>query len=100
MPVLLKSRDELLQHLIEHPCLTPQELPLGNLLVDCGIIGPEQLEKALIHQHKHPEHGRLGQVLLALQMATPEQLSMTLAQQLGVPQVSLEHFDIRRRPSS
>lgn len=95
MSVLLKSRDELLQHLVEHSCLTPQELPLGNLLVDCGIIGQEQLKKALIHQHKHPEYGRLGQVLLALQMITPEQLSMTLAQQLGVPQVSLEHFEIQ-----
>jgi len=95
MPVLLKSRDELLQHLVEHSCLTPQELPLGNLLVDCGIIGQEHLKKALVHQHKHPEYGRLGQVLLALQMVTPEQLSMTLAQQLGVPQVSLEHFEIQ-----
>lgn len=45
MSVLLKSRDELLQHLVEHSCLTPQELPLGNLLVDCGIIGQEQLKK-------------------------------------------------------
>ena len=95
MSALLKNSHELLQHIHEHPCLTPQELPLGNLLVNCGVISQEQLEKALTYQHEHPDDGRLGQVLLKLQMVSAEQLNMILAQQLGFVRVSLEHFDIQ-----
>mgnify|MGYP000225744176 CR=1 FL=1 len=40
----------------------------------------EELEKALSHQHEHPELGRLGQVLLELKMISAERLGLTLAQ--------------------
>ncbi|MDZ7922457.1 MAG: GspE/PulE family protein [Marinagarivorans sp.] len=83
------------QHLQEHPSLTPPGMSLGNLLIECGVITPSQLEKALSHQHQHPELGRLGQVLLELKMISAERLGLTLAQQLGIAQVSLENFDIQ-----
>ena len=35
----------------------------------------EELEKALSHQHEHPELGRLGQVLLELKMISAERLA-------------------------
>ena len=64
MSSLFKNSHELRQHLKEHPSLTPPGMSLGNLLLECGVITPSQLEKALNHQHEHPELGRLGQVLL------------------------------------
>ena len=66
MSSLFKNSHELRQHLQEHPSLTPPGMSLGNLLLECGVITPSQLEKALNHQHEHPELGRLGQVLLEL----------------------------------
>ena len=94
MSSLFKNSHELRQHLKEHPSLTPPGMSLGNLLLECGVITPSQLEKALSHQHEHPELGRLGQVLLELKMISAERLGLTLAQQLGIAQVSLENFDI------
>ena len=95
MSSLFKNSRDLRQHLQEHPSLTPQGMSLGNLLLECGVISPSQLEKALSHQHQHPELGRLGQVLLELKMISAERLGLTLAQQLGIAQVSLENFDIQ-----
>ena len=95
MSSLFKNSHELRQHLKEHPSLTPPGMSLGNLLLECGVITPSQLEKALNHQHEHPELGRLGQVLLELKMISAERLGLTLAQQLGIAQVSLENFDIQ-----
>ncbi|MBT9532268.1 MAG: type II/IV secretion system protein [Pseudomonas sp.] len=95
MSSLFKNSHELRQHLKEHPSLTPPGMSLGNLLLECGVISPSQLEKALSHQHQHPELGRLGQVLLELKMISAERLGLTLAQQLGIAQVSLENFDIQ-----
>jgi len=95
MSSLFKNSHELRQHLKEHPSLTPPGMSLGNLLLECGVITSSQLEKALSHQHEHPELGRLGQVLLELKMISAERLGLTLAQQLGIAQVSLENFDIQ-----
>ena len=95
MSSLFKNSHELRQHLKEHPSLTPPGMSLGNLLLECGVITPSQLEKALSYQHEHPELGRLGQVLLELKMISAERLGLTLAQQLGIAQVSLENFDIQ-----
>ena len=49
MSSLFKNSHELRQHLQEHPSLTPPGMSLGNLLLECGVITPTQLEKALSH---------------------------------------------------
>ena len=95
MAQLFKTSSELQQYLQKHPTLTPAGISLGTLLLDCGAITQTQLEQALAHQHAHPELGRLGQVLLNLKMLSAERLGLTLAQQLGIAQVSLENFDIQ-----
>ena len=95
MAQLFKTSSELQQYLQKHPTLTPAGISLGTLLLDCGAITQSQLEQALAHQHAHPELGRLGQVLLDLKMLSAERLGLTLAQQLGIAQVSLESFDIQ-----
>ncbi|OYT95225.1 MAG: hypothetical protein CFE49_13945 [Pseudomonas sp. PGPPP3] len=95
MAQLFKTSSELQQYLQKHPTLTPAGISLGTLLLDCGAITQSQLEQALAHQHAHPELGRLGQVLLNLKMLSAERLGLTLAQQLGIAQVSLESFDIQ-----
>ena len=45
MSSLFKNSHELRQHLKEHPSLTPPGMSLGNLLLECGVITPSQLEK-------------------------------------------------------
>src|SRR3989338_1726325 len=95
MPHTIKTRVELQQHLQEHPCLIPQDVSLGTLLIRGEAISPAQLDQALLHQHDHPELGRLGQVLIALNMLSAELLAQTLALQLGIAQVNLEGFDIQ-----
>ncbi|HLD66707.1 MAG TPA: GspE/PulE family protein [Pseudomonas sp.] len=95
MPHTIKTRVELQQHLQEHPCLIPQDVSLGTLLIRGEAISPAQLDQALLHQHDHPELGRLGQVLIALNMLSAERLAQTLALQLGIAQVNLEGFDIQ-----
>jgi type IV pilus assembly protein PilB len=95
MSLILKNSSELQHYLQQHPCLTPLGISLGILLLESQLITPAQLEKALTYQHEHPDSGRLGQVLLELKMISAERLNLTLAQQLGIAQVSLEHFDIQ-----
>jgi len=94
MDRLLTSPEELRQFILQQPYPPRKYSPIGELLVRGGVITAEQLERALRHQQEHPELGPLGQVLLSLQMLDAEQLTQTIAQQLNIPRVDLNHFDI------
>ncbi len=94
MDRLLTSPDELRQFLCQQPHPPRKYSPIGELLVRGGVITAEQLERALRHQQEHPELGPLGQVLLSLQLLDAEQLTEAIAQQLNIPRVDLNHFDI------
>jgi type IV pilus assembly protein PilB len=58
---------------------------LGDLLVEKGLITPEQLQQALKHQHEHGQSKLLGEVLIELKIATEEQVLEHLAEAYGVP---------------
>lgn len=64
--------------------------PLGEILVDAGIINTEMINYALSVQRVSKE--RLGDVLLRLRFATDVEIAHTLATQSGVRYESLEAF--------
>jgi type IV pilus assembly protein PilB len=60
---------------------------LGEILIEKGFLQKEQLEKALEVQKQ--SNNRLGQTLIFLGLITEEQLADCLAQQLGIPYISM-----------
>lgn len=65
---------------------------LGDLLVEAGLITPEQLTKALAVQKKTGD--RLGRILINLGYVTEENIIEVLEFQLGVPHVDLNKMQI------
>ncbi len=65
---------------------------LGELLVDAGLITPEQLQSAITHQKI--AKGRMGSNLVALGYITEEVLMDFLSRQLNVPRVDIRSLDI------
>ena len=61
---------------------------IGQILVDLGFIGEEQLESLLEEQQQRPGE-MLGQVAISLGMITDDQLAQGLAEQMGMQVVSL-----------
>lgn len=59
--------------------------PLGQSLVDRGIIGPEQLQRALDEQRMSNSQKLLGEILVERGMASEEQICEVLAEGYGVP---------------
>jgi len=60
----------------------PQRRRIGDILVDSGVITPEQLTKALEWQRRTRD--RLGRVLVELDMASERQIADALAEQRKV----------------
>jgi hypothetical protein len=69
-----------------------KRLKLGEILVNAGILSPENLERALGLQQESGE--RLGFVLISNHYISEAQLVQALSKQLSVPWVSLTHLDI------
>lgn len=73
------------------------ELPekrLGQILLERGLITPDQLKAALNLQRKQPVKLRLGEMLLNINAISQAQLSSVIAEQLKVPVVDLSEFDL------
>lgn len=64
-----------------------QRMRIGDLLVEAGVLTPEQLKQALIEQKELKM--RLGDVLLTQNYITEQQLIEVLEFQLGIPHVQL-----------
>lgn len=67
---------------------------IGEMLVEVGILTPEQLQQALREQRETEE--RLGDVLINKGYITQEQLVEVLEFQLGIPHVQLSQYQIDR----
>ena len=68
--------------------------PLGQVLVNAGLISQDQLTEAL---KKHLKTGkRLGQVLIAMNAVRSEDVGRMLEKRLNVPYVSLRRFQMTR----
>lgn len=63
--------------------MAPEKRPLGDLLIQAGIIGPAELAQALEVQQASGK--RLGEVLVALGFVTEADVTKALAGQLAVP---------------
>ncbi len=66
--------------------------PLGELLVERGVIDNEQVNMALAYQK---EKGMLfGEVLVDLKFATEEDIAQALTAQYGFPYLPLSNYEI------
>jgi len=68
---------------------------LGELLVETGLLSPENLAEALRAQKDSGR--RLGQELLAMNLITEEEMAFALAMQLKIPYVDLISPDIEKK---
>ncbi len=66
--------------------------PLGQILVERGVISNTQLQQALEAQ-KHGG-GLIGEVIVELGYAKEEDIAYCLSLQFGYPYLSLENYDI------
>src|SRR3990172_1124740 len=89
--VVVVSR-ELLKQALAHQESIPL-LKLGEALLQVGLITREQLDTGLERQRDN-RRTPIGQVLLEMGVVTTETLRSVLVRKLGIPLVSLEHFDI------
>ena len=64
---------------------TIERKPLGQLLLNKGIVRPEELERALAEQKTAGHQKLLGEILIELGICTEDQITETLAQAYGVP---------------
>lgn len=64
---------------------TATRKPLGQMLVDRGIISPDQLQRALDEQRMTAGNKLLGEILVERGMATEEAICETLAMAYSVP---------------
>jgi type IV pilus assembly protein PilB len=64
---------------------TATRKPLGQLLLDAGVLKPEQLDRALEEQRLSNHQKLLGEILVELNLCSDEQISEALAQAYGVP---------------
>lgn len=73
-------------------------LKLGQILINSGILSERQLQDALTIQKN--THQRLGRILVEKKLITETQMSHSLAEQLDIPYVSLDTFEIDPQLSS
>lgn len=64
---------------------TATRKPLGQLLLDSGVITAEQLDAALVEQRKNNHQKLLGEILVELGSCTEDQITEALAVAYGVP---------------
>src|SRR5208283_3770077 len=63
---------------------------LGEMLVDEGIINPEQLQEVV--EEQQTKGGRLESILVSHGFVTEEVLLAFVGTQLGIPQVNLDQI--------
>ncbi len=66
---------------------------MGEILVQQGLLTPEQLQTALDGQKRGGR--KLGRVVVENGLATEEQISEALARQFQIPYVNLKYFNIK-----
>src|SRR5947209_13567371 len=67
---------------------------IGDILVEKGLVTPEELQRALAEQEKTGEF--LGSALIRMGCISEEQLLQSLSEQLNIPFVNLKHLTIDR----
>jgi HEAT repeat protein len=65
---------------------------LGDILISHGLLSSEQLDIAMKYQSRN--YQKIGRILVKLGFITDKELTETLARQLSIPLVDLEHYQI------
>ena len=65
---------------------------IGELLIERGVITPEQLQEALNNQQETKK--LLGETLIDLGYATEEHIMISLTTQYGIPYLPIESYEI------
>ena len=65
---------------------------LGEILIEDGILSPENLDEALHHQKK--EGGLIGQILIRLGYLSEEDLVAAIGKQLNIPYMPLSNYSM------
>lgn len=68
------------------------EKPLGQILVERGVITKLQLERALKVQQK--ESGLIGEIIVELGFAKEEDIAHCLSLQFGYPYLPLKNYEV------
>ncbi len=71
----------------------PQRFRIGDLLVQDGLIKPEQLEQALLEQRSTGK--KLGRLLSDHGWVSEAQIAKAVARQLHAPYIDLAHYPLR-----
>lgn len=66
--------------------------PLGELLIERGVISHAQLQVAIEHQQKNG--GLFGEILVELKFATEKDIAQALTCQYGFPYLPLSNYEI------
>jgi len=72
---------------------TQKTQTLGSVLMEQGLLRPEQLNEALAEQRRSGQ--LLGKVLVDMGVASEEQVAQAIARQLDLPYVDLRRFDVQ-----
>src|SRR6201989_545261 len=64
--------------------------PIGQLLIEAGLIGEGDLARALAFQERYG--GRLGSILVRLGALSEERLLPILSEQLGIPVLAADEL--------
>lgn len=67
--------------------------PLGEILVEAGVVSKKQIKDALITQ-SHYDEMRIGEALIKNGVVSSEQVLMALCARFGLPFVKLRQFDV------
>lgn len=66
---------------------------IGQLLIDAGIITEDQIEIALSYKQEHQVY--MGEAIIALGYLTEKELATTLSDQLDIPYLELNSYQIQ-----
>ncbi|MCC6728877.1 MAG: type II secretion system ATPase GspE [Chthonomonadales bacterium] len=69
--------------------LTLKRTPLGAILVEKGVITPEQLDQALAEQRRQSNAKRIGQILIDMRFASEQAVLSALSEQLECPLIDI-----------
>lgn len=68
--------------------------PLGEILIEEGLLNPESLEKALKIQKE--QGGLVGEILIRIGACSEEELVLGLSKQLSIPFIQLARYRVNR----
>jgi len=87
---IVENSEQLIAHYKSEYRFVPK--PLGELLIDAGLITAEQIKTALFDSNRSA-HERIGETLRRHGLVSEEDIGHALGRRFGVPFVKLREFD-------